>query len=80
MNAVIMSFDPNEKQSVICERNRSLSRDSLGLAMRIPLCSCLCKVCSRVSDILSQALCNLPLAFLADFTLCDTFHTPIQSS
>ena len=35
MNAVIMSFDPNEKQSVICERNQSLSRDSLGLAMRI---------------------------------------------
>ena len=32
-------------------------------------CSYLCKVCSQVSDILSQALCNLSLAFLTDFTL-----------
>ena len=32
-------------------------------------CSCPCKVCSRVSDALSQALCNLSLAFLGDFTL-----------
>ena len=34
-------------------------------------CSCPCKVRSRVSDALSQALCNLSLAFLADFTLSD---------
>ena len=33
---------------------------------------CLCKVRSRVSDALSQALCNLSLAFLADFTLSDS--------
>ena len=55
--------------------NRSLSCDSLGLAMRILLCSCLCKVCSWVSDALSQALCNLSLVFLADFTLSAMFHT-----
>ena len=34
--------------------------------------SCPCKFCSRVSDALSQALCNLSLAFLADFTLSDS--------
>ena len=34
--------------------------------------SCPCKVSSRVSDALSQALCNLSLAFLADFTLSDS--------
>jgi len=38
---------------------------------RILFCSCPCKVRSRVSDDLSQALCNLCLAFLADFTLSD---------
>ena len=42
------------------------------LGMRILFCSCLCKVCSRVSDALPQALCNLSLAFLADFTLSDS--------
>ena len=26
-------------------------------------CACLCKVCSRISDTLSQALCNLSLAY-----------------
>ena len=35
-------------------------------------CSCPCKVHSQVSDALSQALCNLSLAFLADFTLADS--------
>ena len=35
-------------------------------------CSCPCNVRSRVSDALSQALCNLSLAFLADFTLPDS--------
>ena len=45
------------------------------LTMCILFCSCLCKVRSRVSDALSQALCNLSLAFLADFTLSDTFHS-----
>ena len=36
------------------------------LAIRILFCSCLCKVRSQISDALSQALCNLSLAFLAD--------------
>ena len=35
-------------------------------------CSCPCKVRSRVSDALSQALYNLSLAFLTDFTLSDS--------
>ena len=35
-------------------------------------CFCQCKVHSRVSDALWQALCNLSLAFLADFTLSDS--------
>ena len=30
------------------------------------------QVCSRVSDALSQAFCNLSLAFLVDFTLSDS--------
>ena len=55
----------------VLTRNRSLSHDSLRLAMCI-VCSCPCKVCSRVSDALSQELCNLSLAFLADFTLSDS--------
>ena len=38
----------------------------------VMFCSCPCKICSRVSDALSQALCNLSLAFLADFTLSDS--------
>ena len=43
------------------------------LAMPYALfCSCPCKVRSQVSDTLSQALCNLSLAFLADFTLSDS--------
>ena len=45
---------------------------TLMLAMRILFCSCSGKVCSQVSDALSQALCNLSLAFLADFTLSDS--------
>ena len=69
---------PNPRRSSACGctcvliRNRTLSRDSLMLTMRIPFCSCPCKVRSRVSDALSQALCNLSLAFLADFTLSDS--------
>ena len=34
--------------------------------------SCPCKVRSRVSDTLSQALCNLSLAFLAPWWQCST--------
>ena len=67
---------PNPRRNIGCDctcvltRNRTPSCDSLMLAMRILFCSC--KVCSRVSDALSQALCNLSLAFLADFTLSDS--------
>ena len=35
-------------------------------------CACLCKVHSLISDTLSQALCNLSLAFLDDFTLSNS--------
>jgi len=70
---------PNPQCSSVCDctcvltRNRTLSRNSLVLAMRILFCSCPCKLHSRVSDALSQALCNLSLvAFLADFTLSDS--------
>ena len=69
---------PNPRRSSACDctcvltRNRSLSHDYLVLAMRILFCSCPCKVRSRVSDTLSKALCNLSLAFLADFTLSDS--------
>jgi len=56
---------------VVLIRNRTLSRDSLLLAMRILFCLCLCNVRSRVSDALWHALCNLSLAFLTDFTLSD---------
>ena len=42
------------------------------LAIRILFCSYLCKVRSQIFDALSQALCNLSLAFLADFTLSDS--------
>ena len=58
---------------LVCRlENRTLSCDSLMLGMRILFCSCLRKVHSQVSDALSQALCNLSLAFLADFTLSDS--------
>ena len=33
----------------------------------VPAYRGVCKVCSQISDALSQALCNLRLAFLADF-------------
>ena len=79
---------PNPRRRSACDctcvltRNWSLSRDTLMLAMYILFCSCPCKVRSRVSDALSQTLCNLSLAFLADFTLsrfwyyCShTFHS-----
>ena len=56
---------PNPRRSSACDctcvltRNRSLSRDYPMLAMRIVFNgSCPCKVRSRVSDALSQALCN----------------------
>ena len=42
------------------------------LSCCILFCSCLCKVHSRISATLSQALCNISLVFLADFTLSDS--------
>ena len=69
---------PNPRRSSACDcicvltRNRPLPCDSLMLAMHILFCSCPCKVRSRVSDALSQALRNLSLAFLANFTLPDS--------
>jgi len=71
---------PNPQRSGACDctcafiRNRTLSRDSLMLACAL-FCSYHCKVRSRVSDALSQALCNLSSAFLADFTLSDSTAT-----
>ena len=66
---------PNPRRSSACDctcvliRNRT--RSVTHACHRILFCSCPCKVRSRVSDDLSQALCNLCLAFLADFTLSD---------
>ena len=45
MNAVIMSFDPNEKQSVICERKLS---DSVKSARKAK--DKLHKACERASE------------------------------
>ena len=59
---------PNPRRISACDCTcvlTRLSRDFLMLAMCILFCSCLCKVHSRISDALSQALCNLSLAFLA---------------
>ena len=69
---------PNPRRSSACDctcvlvRNRTRSRDSLMLAIAFRFVPAPCKVRSRVSDALSQALCNLCLAFLADFTLSDS--------
>ena len=59
---------PNPRRSSACDytcviRNRTLSRDSLMLAMCILFCSFPYKVHSWVSDAVSQALCNLPFSF-----------------
>ena len=68
---------PNPRRSSACDctcvltRNQSLSHNSLMLAIAL-FCSCPPKVHSRVSDALSQALFNLSLAFLADFTRSDS--------
>ena len=43
------------------------------LAMCILFVPAYAKVCSRISDPLSQALCNLSLAFLADSTALTRF-------
>ena len=68
---------PNPRCSSACDctcvltRNQSLSRDSHACHAHC-FVPAQCKVRSRVSDALSQALCNLSLAFLTDFTLSDS--------
>ena len=48
MNAVIMSFDPNEKQSAICERKLVMKRVKSARKAKDKLH----KACERVSGIL----------------------------
>ena len=65
---------PNPQRSSACNCTCVLTRKSITVSC-LPctlFCSCPCKVHSQVSDALSQALCNLSLAFLADFTLSDS--------
>ena len=56
MNAVIMSFDPNEKQSVICERKRMrlVESDSVKSARKAK--DKLHKVCERASETRERTL------------------------
>ena len=59
MNAVIMSFDPNEKQSVICERKamkrvRAVESDSVKLARKAK--DKLHKACERASETRERTL------------------------
>ena len=54
------------------EIDHSLVTVMLAMRIVVPAHTIWCKVRSRVSDALSQALCNLSLAFLADFTLSDS--------
>ena len=65
---------PNPRRSSACDCTCVLTRIDHCLVTLSCLpctffCSSLCQVRSRVSDALSQALCKLSLAFLADFTL-----------
>ena len=64
---------PNRWHSSACDCTCELTRINYCLVTLSCLpCTCLCKVCSRIFDALSQALCNLSLALLADFTLSDS--------
>ena len=66
---------PNPRRSSACDCTCLLTRNCFVTLSFLPcalFCSCPCKVRSRVSDALSQALCNMSLAFLADFTLSDS--------
>ena len=64
---------PNPRPSSACDCTCVLTRiDHCLVTLSCLPCTCLCKVRSRISDTLSQALCNLSLAFLADFTLSDS--------
>ena len=59
----------NPRRSSACDCTCVLTRTDHCLVTLS--CACLCKVHSRISDALSQALCNLSLAY-PDFTLSDT--------
>ena len=50
MNAMIMSFDPNEKQSVICERKRMRSVESDSVESARKAKDKLHKVCERAPE------------------------------
>ena len=64
---------PNPQRSSACDCTCVLTRiDHCLVTLSCLPCACLCKVHSRISDALSRALCNLSLAFLADFTLSDS--------
>ena len=56
MNAVIMSFDPNEKQSVICERKlwKRMRSDSVKSTRKAK--DKLHKACERVSETRERTL------------------------
>ena len=58
MNAVILSFDPNEKQSVICERTmkrmRAVESDSVKSARKAK--DKLYKACERASETYERTL------------------------
>ena len=57
---------PNSRRSSACDCICVLTRiDHCTFCLFLP--TGVCKVRSRISDALSQALCNLSLAFLADF-------------
>ena len=65
---------PNPRHSSACDctcRNRSLSRDSHACHMHAHFVPAHAKF-THEFDALSQVLCNLSLAFLADFTLSDS--------
>ena len=62
---------PKPRHSSACDCTCVLTITVLWLSHACP-CACLCKVCSRNSEALLQVLCNLSLAFLADFTLSDS--------
>ena len=54
---------PNPRRSSACDCTCVLTRiDHCLVTLSCLPCACLCKVCSRISDALSQALCNLSLA------------------
>ena len=55
---------PNPRRSSACDCTCVLTRiDHRLVTLSCLPCACLCKVCSQISDTLSQALCNLSLAY-----------------